>query len=389
MTRRDKVRIGFTTGSAATAAAKAALMHLLRGARPERVGIPTPEGRDRLVVRVLWPESPCGETACSDRPASARAIVRKDAGDDPDVTHRAWIGADVRFTPGGQNSVVVHGGQGVGRVTRPGLPVAVGEPAINPGPRRQMERALLETLRLCGATGRVDVVVAAPEGERLALKTFNPRLGIEGGISILGTRGTVKPFSHAAWRETIAQCLDMARAEGRNAAALSTGGRGQKCLEAVLEGRSGTAFVQAGDHVGFALRGAARRGFSSLIWGGFWGKLVKMAQGRPQTHARVFAVDLRALAGMAAQCAVEPDIADAVARANTARHALEILQRSPAFQNVLQTVMKSAARHCRLWAGSGPDLELILFDYDGREMTRLRDVVGSRNVGVNHVKHDG
>lgn len=373
MARGGKVRIGFTTGSAATAAAKAALVRLLRGACPNRVVIPVPQGRDRLTISVHWPAH-CPEHASQGQgqaPSTSQARVRKDGGDDPDVTHRAWIETDVRFSPGGQDIIVVHGGRGVGQVTRPGLPVAVGEPAINPGPRRQIQRALLETLRLCNATGRVDVVVSVPDGENLARKTFNPRLGIQGGISILGTRGTVKPFSHAAWRETIVQCLDVAWAEGRRVAALSTGGRGQTFLETALKARSDIAFVQVGDHVGFAMRRAAKMGFSSIIWGGFWGKLAKMAQGRPQTHARVFAVDLGGLADLAAKCGASPDQAMAVARANTARHVLEILANTECIEVLLNKVMAQSLEYCRVWAGSGPALELILFDYDGRQVQRV------------------
>jgi cobalt-precorrin-5B (C1)-methyltransferase len=234
----------------------------------------------------------------------------------------------------------------------------------------------------------VDVALTVPDGKNLALKTFNPRLGIEGGISILGTRGTVRPFSHAAWRGTVAQCLDVARAEGRYVAALSTGSLGQKYLETALGTRPGIAFVQAGDHVGFALRGAARRGFSAVVWGGLWGKLLKIAQGRPQTHARLFTINLQALANLAAGCTVKPDIIASVTRANTARHALEILRRSPDFEKILQTVMRSALKYCRIWAGPGPDLGLILFDYDGREMTRLTGCRQPRNIDLALNKHD-
>lgn len=344
------------------------MLCLLRGHCPKRVSIPTPQGRDRLIIPVS-----CPDMAEEGRePTVVKAVVRKDAGDDPDVTHRAWIEVMVRFTFAQQNTVVVHGGCGVGLVTKPGLPVPVGQAAINPGPRRQMERALAETLHHRGVAGRVEVLVAVPDGERLAGKTFNPRLGIAGGLSILGNRGTVMPFSHAAWRETIAGCLDVALAEGRRLAALSTGGRGQIFLEKVLMDFGASAFIQVGDHAGFAMRQAAKRGFTSIVWGGFWGKLVKMAQGRPQTHARLFTVDLPALADLALENKVEPDLAEAVNQANTARHALEILQNSAHYQTVQRAVMRLALAHCRKWTGEGPGLELILFDYDGRELMRLK-----------------
>ncbi len=372
MARRGKVRIGFTTGSAAAAAAKAGLLHLLHGSLPHKVDIPCPHGRSRLIIPVITPDNPADGHDVDCTRSATIAGVFKQAGDDPDVTNNALIMTRVSLEPAETIEIELVGGRGVGRVTRPGLPVVVGEAAINPGPQRQIARTLCEVLERAGRTGRVTVTIEVPDGERLAAKTFNPRLGIVGGISILGTRGTVQPFSHGAWRETIAQCLGMAKAEHRVTVALSTGGRGQQCLQAVIPDHACTAFVQAGDHPGFALRRAAKMGFPSIIWGGFWGKLVKMAQGRPQTHARLFTTNLPALAGIAREHGIGPDAAAAVARANTARHALEILNRCPQASAVIAAILRRALAHCRTWAGPGPELELILFDYDGREIMRLR-----------------
>lgn len=364
--RRGKVRIGFTTGSAAVAGAKAGLLFLAAGIKPARVGIPCPEGHVRLIVPILSLE--CTADAAG---PTVRVTVRKQAGDDPDATHGAEIVVHVRLESSLIPQVDYQGGRGVGRVTRPGLPVPVGEAAINPGPRRQMQRALLETLANLGMAARVRVLVEVLQGEALAEKTLNPRLGIVGGISILGTRGTVKAFSHAAWKDTIIQCLDVARAEGLDCVALSTGGRGQRFLEHILPMLPRTAFIQAGDHPGFALRQAARRGMIRLIWGGFWGKLVKMAQGRPQTHARLFPVDCAALADLAARAGVEPERVRAVSRANTARHGLDLLRGSGRCAAVVGLVLEAALGHCQCWAGGDTDLELIVFDYDGRVLARL------------------
>lgn len=372
MARRGKVRIGFTTGSAAAAAAKAGLLYLLHASLPHRVDIPCPRGRSRLIIPVITPENPVAVHDVDPTRSETIAGVFKQAGDDPDVTNHALIMAHVRLEPAETIEIELVGGRGVGRVTRPGLPVVVGEAAINPGPQRQIARTLREILERAGITGRVTVTIEVPQGKRLAAKTFNPRLGIVGGISILGTRGTVQPFSHAAWRETIVQCLGMAKAENRMAVALSTGGRGRQCLRAVFPDHACMAFVQAGDHLGFALRRAAKMGFSPIIWGGFWGKLVKMAQGRPQTHARLFTANLPALAEIALEHGVDRDAATAMARANTARHALEILNQCPHASAVIATILRQALAHCQTWAGPGPKLELILFDYDGREIMRLR-----------------
>ncbi|WP_035261757.1 cobalt-precorrin-5B (C(1))-methyltransferase [Desulfonatronum lacustre] len=366
MNHRAKVRIGFTTGSSATAATKAGVLFLVRGVRPKRVDIPCPEGHVRLVIPL---ESLEVETS----PAGERAVlvtVRKQAGDDPDATHDAVISARVHLEPWPRPEVVVRGGKGVGMVTRPGLPVSVGRAAINPGPLRQIQRALLETLEQLGCVARVHVLVEVPRGEELAAKTLNPRLGIVGGISILGTRGTVKAFSHAAWKETIIQCLDVARAEGLDTVALSTGGKGQRFLEAAFPRLPRTAFIQAGDHPGFAMRQAARRGMRKVIWGGFWGKLLKMAQGRPQTHARLFAVDLPALAELAASLGMESDATEKIARANTAREALDILRSRDRFAAVTSEALVRALDHCRIWGRQLVDVELILLDYDGQILHR-------------------
>ncbi|WP_051822345.1 cobalt-precorrin-5B (C(1))-methyltransferase [Desulfonatronum thiodismutans] len=366
MTRRGKVRIGFTTGSSATAAAKAGLLFLVRGERPKHVDIPCPEGHVRLVVPLESLEPKTSPTGVP----SVRVTVRKQAGDDPDATHESAISARVHLEPWPRAEVVVRGGKGVGTVTRPGLPVPVGRAAINPGPLRQIQRAVLETLEQLGCSARVHVLVEVARGEELATKTLNPRLGIVGGISILGTRGTVKAFSHAAWKETIIQCLDVALAEGLDTVALSTGGRGQRFLEAALPRLPKTAFIQAGDHPGFAMRQAARRGMHKVIWGGFWGKLVKMAQGRPQTHARLFPVDLPGLANLAASVGVEPVVTEKIARGNTAREALDILRGRAHFAAMTQEVLVKALGHCRIWGRSSVDVELILLDYDGQVLHR-------------------
>jgi cobalt-precorrin-5B (C1)-methyltransferase len=237
------LRHGFTTGTAAAAAAKAAALHLREGRAPDAVDVPLPMG-GRMTVAVL-------ET----RPEKdgVLAAVVKDGGDDPDATHGAVIRAFVR--PVGGPGIVLHGGQGVGLVTRPGLPVAVGEAAINPAPREQIRQAVAEA-GLHGA----DVEIRVDRGEEIARKTFNPRLGIVGGISILGTRGTVKPFSNAAYQATIRQCLDVMAACGVERPCLTTGGRSERFLRQARPDTPETACVQVADFFFYSMREAGRRG---------------------------------------------------------------------------------------------------------------------------------
>ena len=180
--------------------------------------------------------------------------MTKDAGDDPDATHRAMILCTVHiFSKTPEDDVIIHGGRGVGRVTRPGLPVPVGESAINPVPRRQIRESVLEAMEETGLKGTVFVVIEVMNGERIAKKTLNPRLGIVGGISILGTRGTVKPFSNKAYRETITMSMDVARAAGLSCIALSTGGKSERYLEERRSDIPETAFIRVADFFAFSL----------------------------------------------------------------------------------------------------------------------------------------
>ena len=230
-----RLREGFTTGSAAAAGAKAALFHLAGRGVSKKVEIPLPIG-GRLTIPVERVET-VGK--------GSKATIRKDGGDDPDVTHKARITSTVRFLPGGHyGDVIIAGGTGVGKVTRPGLPVAVGESAINPVPRKQIKAAVLEGLAESGLRGSVSVIIEVVNGEKIAKKTLNPRLGIMGGISILGTRGTVKPFSNKAYKDTITMSMDVAKAAKLNTIALTTGGRSERFLIERRPDLPETVFIQ-------------------------------------------------------------------------------------------------------------------------------------------------
>lgn len=353
---RSGDRIGVTTGSCSAAAAKAALLVLAGADVPRSMDIPLPDGK-RLAVPVDRADRDNGEGV---------AEVVKDAGSDPDVTHRARIRARVRFLPdGGNGEVELSGGRGVGRVTQPGLPVAVGEPAINPEPRRQIREAVAEAMREAGVSSAVEVVLEVDRGRELAQRTMNPRLGIVDGVSILGTRGTVLPYSKESYRETIRMGLDVASSRGLREIALTTGGRSERLLAGYLPELPEHGFVQIADFFAFSLEQAVERDFPTIHLSVFWGKLVKMAQGHSYTHAKVSRIDFSLLADWCLRAGVEESLAREVEGANTARHALQILERSPYRDEVVSDVARRAREQAEAFAGGDADIAYYVFDFDG------------------------
>ncbi|MBD5416617.1 MAG: cobalt-precorrin-5B (C(1))-methyltransferase [Desulfovibrio sp.] len=373
------LREGFTTGTAATAAALAALSLLLQGSAPVSVPTPLPpiaEGpRAWLDVPVLaCAPGPAPELAgqpqlCPAGAPAAYARVRKDGGDDPDATNGALITASVVLQPEAPAPRIrIEGGPGVGRVTLPGLPVPVGEAAINPGPQAQLRYALTHALsQLAGEGPALTVVISVPGGEELARHTLNPRLGIQGGISILGTQGTVRPYSHTAWRATVAQGLSVARATGCRTVCLSTGRRSEVLLMHRYPELPEQAFIQAADFARFSLAEAGRLPLERLVWGCFFGKLAKLAQGLEYTHAREAPLDMGALAALCAEAGAA--CAPQVARCVTAAHALELLLADPARDAALAAVGARAIATARRFAGRA--VTLHLFHTDGRELLTL------------------
>ena len=376
------LREGFTTGTAATAAALAALAFLLRGTAPASVPTPLPPIVEQPRAWLDVPVSACAagpapELAgvpglCPAAASCAHARVRKDGGDDPDATNGALVTASVflrRDAPA--PSVLLEGGPGVGRVTLPGLPVPVGEPAINPGPQAQIRFALARALADPDGDDMprpaLTVVISVPGGEELARHTLNPRLGIRGGISILGTQGTVRPYSHAAWRAAVAQGLSVARATGCRTVCLSTGRRSEVLLMRRYPELPEQAFIQAADFARFSLSAAGALPFERLVWGCFFGKLAKLAQGLEYTHAREAPLDMAALAALCAEAGAA--CAPEVARCVTAAHALELLLADPAGGAALAAVGTRAAATARRFAGR--PVRLHLFHTDGRELLTL------------------
>jgi cobalt-precorrin-5B (C1)-methyltransferase len=286
---KRRVRSGFTTGACATAAAKAAATILFTKNGVAEVEIPFPDGR-RVVFAINGGEY-------SRDHSTGRASVVKDAGDDPDVTDGVEIEAEARFASeadesAGSNSVVIKGGPGVGRVTKPGLALPVGEAAINPIPRKMIESAVKEAILQYGGQDPVEITVSVPAGEELAKKTLNARLGIIGGISILGTTGIVRPISSEAWTATITATLDVARAMGQKVAVLSAGRASEKAHMAKFDFPE-ESYVMMGDYLEFALNEAGKKAFASVHVCAQWAKMVKIAMATPQTHVRHGAIDMK------------------------------------------------------------------------------------------------
>lgn len=449
---QQKLREGFTTGTAATGAALAALDLLCRGNAPAIVSVPLPPftalatpvastpmpfaercPRARLDVPIeLCTFGPAPELATAhimSQPSStatghnaadaghgfanmAHASIRKDGGDDPDATSGALITATVYFRAAAKSSGItcacatakadaaasisdmacmsgtacacdaasypydadyirIEGGLGVGRVTLPGLPLPVGAAAINPVPQEQIRAALGEYLlrRLhktptAAPCPPLTVIISVPRGKEIARRTFNPRLGIVDGISILGTHGTVRPFSHAAWQATIEQGLQVALACGCRTVCLSTGRRSEKLLAARYPHLTEQSFIQAADFARASLRAAGALAFEQLVWGCFFGKLVKLAQGHAYTHARDATLDMAALADLCRKH--NAGCADAVACCVTAAHALELLLLDPAGPCVITALAHQATTVAQGFAGR--PVRLHLFHIDGREL---------------------
>ena len=354
------LRTGFSTGTAASAASGAALVYLLTGQALKAIDVDLPDGTKFAVAIKTVEKLPDG---------GVRATVIKDAGDDPDVTHGAVISAKVcrLDSPGGNDDIVIAGGSGVGKVTRPGLPVPVGEPAINPVPRTMIETAIRRAWKESGESGpvRVETVIEVAGGDKLALRTLNPRLGIKDGISILGTSGLVKPFSHEAYTATIDSALDVVQAAGIDEIVLTTGGKSEKFAMSMRPDLPEAAFIQMADFFHYALTQGKERPLRRIGVVSFFGKAVKQAQGLKYTHAHKAVMDLKTLADWLAEAGADSEMTSLVAEANTARHALEILREHKAL-DLTSIVGKRMLETVRDFAGPNPDVWVAVLDNDGR-----------------------
>lgn len=358
--KAHRLRSGFTTGTAAAAAALAAAGLLLQGKCPGQVRVRLLTGDDLEI-----PVHACG-IDCKD---SAWCSVIKDAGDDPDVTNKAEIGARVSRLEN-TDEISIYAGEGVGRITKPGLELAPGEPAINPGPRRMIRESLEKVLQETGVQHGLQVEVFVPRGKEIARRTLNHRLGIIGGISILGTTGVVRPMSHAAYIATIDSALSVARACGLDRVVCTTGRRSERFAQGLFPDLAEEGFVQTGDYFAESMKRAKRKGHKEVFLVVFFGKAVKMARGAPHTHAARSSLALEDLGRMVLEVCSAAELAARVAKANTAREAFFMLQDE--CPEIFEWVVRLMAEKAQSFAENGVNVRAVLLDYEGRVIADSR-----------------
>ena len=357
--RLGLLRTGYTTGTCATAATKAALLALL-DKKQDEVMVTLPKG-NKIKIKIHRCDIISKDVA--------EASVIKDGGDDPDVTHGAEIIARVTLTDDG---IEIDGGEGVGRVTKPGLGLEIGKAAINPTPLKMIKNAINEV------TDRgVKVLISVPNGEEIAKKTDNPRLGIVGGISILGTTGIVIPYSTGSFTASIRQCLDVAKAMNNQTIVLTTGGRSEDFSKAILD-LPDHCFIQMGDFAAYAIRQASIRGMKKVIIAGFIGKLSKIAMGIKQTHVKGSKVDMGFLAEVARRVGASNNVIEEIKEANTARHVSEIIMRhniNGYFDLICELVCRKMSEYA-----DNLDVASIMFDFDGKVIGTSTNIIKYKKI---------
>ncbi len=355
---KKDLREGFTTGSAATAAAMSAVRVLLGGNPPLSIEIPLPV-KGNLTIPVHRAELD---------QKSARAVIIKDAGDDPDATHGHEFHAVVEHIDNGEElRVELSGGIGIGKVTLPGLPVPVGEYAINPAPRKQISAGVLKEISETAPNlnGTIKIRIEVPRGEEIAFETMNSRLGILGGISILGTQGIVRPFSHASWKASIAQALAVTRASGIEEIIFTTGRRSEKFYLDHFPETQPICMIQAADFFNWSMRQAELKKFRKISWALFIGKLVKHAMGFPYTHAKDWSIDFPLLANWCDELNIDPAITTQIAGANTARQVFEMIPGATKNSFIDMLIGKAKVNALGFTSKNNMSIKYCLFDFDG------------------------
>ncbi|MHA1153738.1 MAG: cobalt-precorrin-5B (C(1))-methyltransferase [Alphaproteobacteria bacterium] len=350
------LRRGWTTGACATAATRAAATALLTGAFPDPVTITLPRG-----------ERPAFALAREELgPDFAVAGIVKDAGDDPDVTHGALVVVRLRRGAAG-SGVTFAAGEGVGTATLPGLPIAVGEPAINPVPRRMMSQTVAELAAGHGEAPDFEIEISIPGGAKLAERTWNPRLGIKGGLSILGTTGIVVPYSCSAWIHSIHSGIDVARAMGSTHVAGCTGSTSEQAVQR-LYGLPDEAMLDMGDFVGGLLKYLRRHPVPRLTLGGGFAKISKLAMGHLDLHSGRSQVDLDWLAERLSELGADAALQDQVRNANTANQVLEMARQA---NLSLGDDIARCARAAALGVLDGAtQVEVLIFNRQGEAVGR-------------------
>ena len=354
---KTKLKTGFTTGSSATAASKAALLSIINQKKIENVDILLPK-RSYIQIPIH---------SCEFESEKAKCSVIKNAGDDPDVTHGAEIIVELSFTEK-INQVDIDGGEGIGIVTKPGLGLEINKPAINPIPKKMIIENLREVGKEILLEKGIRVVISVPKGKELGPKTDNPRLGITNGISILGTSGIVIPFSTAAYAASIRQNLDVAIAMGNHTVVLTTGGRSEDFAKKMVD-LPEHCFVQIGDFSGYAIQQCGRKDIKKAYVVGFIGKLAKMAAGVKQTHVKGSKVDMSFLAGLAQKCNANESVIQDIKKANTARHVSEIIQENKV-EGFFDLICGETYKHMKKHSEEKVPIEVVLFDFEGNILAR-------------------
>lgn len=359
--RKGALRTGYTTGTTATAATKAGLYALTTGKPVDQVVVSLPKRRT-ATLKIAW-------TKIDGRNGSVTSAAIKDGGDDPDATHGAEICSSVSFT-GHAGQIKINAGAGVGRVTKPGLGLEVGSAAINPVPMEMLINAVREVANLQLITRGIEVVISVPRGEEIAKRTDNPRLGIVGGISILGTTGIVLPYSTASFAASIRQAIDVAVAMGSDTVVLTTGGRSEDFAKQVFRLLPDHCFVQMGDFAGYAIRQCSRTKLKKAVIAGFIGKLTKMAMGVKQTHVAGSHVDMEFMAQVAKQqSGVPAGVVEKIMKANTARHVSELIKLYRV-EGYFDALCANVYSQMRDYSRRDIDLEVLMFDFDGQVIGR-------------------
>jgi cobalt-precorrin-5B (C1)-methyltransferase len=356
--RTKGLRRGWTTGACAAAAARAAFAALVSGCFPDPVAVRLPRGGSARFALALAELSDGG----------ARAGIRKDAGDDPDVTHGALVIAAVTPAPPSRG-IGFAAGHGVGTVTRPGLALAVGEPAINPGPREMIRQALIDEAAERGAPAPdVIVTISIPGGERLAAKTMNARLGILGGLSILGTTGIVVPYSCSSWIHSIRRGIDVARAAGLSHIAAATGKTSERAVQ-LFYNLPDYALIDMGDFAGGMLKYLRTHPVEQLTIAGGFAKLAKLAEGHLDLHSARSRIDVATLAGRLEGLGANPAVVEAARRAEGAA---EVLAAADEWSVVLAGDVARRAREVALATLAGSTAtEIAVVGRNGRFLARV------------------
>ncbi len=354
--KKGLLRTGFTTGTSATAATKAALLTLISSQIYNTIDIALPKGKI-VKLKIAW-------TIYSPNRQSVTSAVIKDAGDDPDVTHGAEICSTVTLTRQ-KGLIEIDGGYGVGRVTRPGLGLEIGHAAINPVPKKMIEQVVLDAAKFILTNKGIKVIISVPKGIELAKKTDNPRLGIIGGISILGTTGIVFPYSTSSFAASIRQSLDVAISLGTEVVVLTTGGRSEDYIKNLYKSLPDYAFIQMGDFSGYTIKQCANRNIKKIIIAGFIGKLSKMAMGIKQTHVRGSHVSMNYMANLASLCVNSKNIINDIKNANTARHVSEIIIQNNV-KNFFDLLCKQVYLEMSNHSNKSMEIEVVMFGFDGK-----------------------